>query len=111
MRNRTILFLIAAILVAPGAWASSRQPSGEGDPDATSCMDGDAPTGSQISPRFCATNAQWAALKKAGKIVGPDGKLVSNDPRDINAHMCFDTGGGGGVRGNSGIKNFNVQCN
>jgi hypothetical protein len=103
-------FAISLIVMATlSAAAQQRQPDGNGDPKATSCMTGEKPTGSQVPIKICYTNAQWVQLKATYIVIGPDGRLMlssdappgyqivgpdgkpllpANDPRNIHMQRC-----------------------
>ena len=119
--------LLLAVAALPAA-AQQRQPDGSGDPNATTCMRGDKPTGSQAFLNFCYTNAQWAVLKARYIAIQPDGTLMLaadappgtvvmgrdgkplmsvNDPRNIHQQRCTRQYTGGA---SSGSPNFNVIC-
>lgn len=99
--------LVAAmIFLSSPAWAAG-QPTGEGDPAATSCMRLEKRTGSAMAPApVCKTNAEWAQMKAENLVPSPDGKEVV---KDEHLTVCVKTGGSGPV-GTSGIQNFNVLC-
>jgi hypothetical protein len=106
-------YLLATVFTAMAMLSSNakeRQPDGEGDPKATSCMTGEKPTDSLIPVRICYTNAQWAELKADGIIIGPDGRpvLSPNDPWNIHSQFCSRVYVGG--PSNPGQPNFNVVC-
>ena len=109
--------LFLSVVTIPAA-AQVKQPDGNGDPAATTCMTGEKPTGSQFRLRICYTNAQWAELKAqyvaiapdghpllsadappGTQVIGPDGKplLKANDPRNIHMDICAKKLGGGSV--------------
>jgi hypothetical protein len=124
-----IFFAISFLAMAalPAA-AQLHQPDGSGDPNASSCMVGNKPTGSQVPFHVCYTNAQWAQLKARYIAIGPDGGLMlaadappgtvvigrdgkpllsANDPRNIHSQICTRQYTGGS---NSGSPNFNEIC-
>jgi hypothetical protein len=104
---RARLILLAALAAAPAAFA--RQPSGDGDPAAKSCMRVESDTGHLGGEVVCKTNADWAALKAAGIELDQFGyPLPPKDSRDVANHGCTQTSSA--AINKDGTRPLNFQC-
>jgi hypothetical protein len=79
----------------------SRNPTGDGDPNAITCRPPQSLPGSRLrGPEACRTNAQWAQYEKDGMVLSADGVHFqpSEKMRTLNPQACHPaTMGGGGT--------------
>jgi len=77
-------------------WGYKENPDGKGDPDAITCRKPQQLPGSRLyGAATCKTNAQWAAIRKAGLDVTPDGRgnTESEKSRSLNPPVCISAAG------------------
>jgi len=97
---KIVLGLLALIAIGGGsalaqpAKSYSKNPTGEGDPDAITCRPPMQLENSRLlGPEVCKPNAEWAQYLKDGMMVSADGR---RDVPSKNSTSCRTMGGGGG---------------
>lgn len=100
---------LSATIMLPGPAALARQPTGEGDPAAKSCMRIEGQTGHVGGDVLCKTNAEWAQMKADGVVLDQFGDpLPPPDARDVAVHGCTQTASG--MVDKNGLHPMNFNC-
>ena len=97
----TLMAVGGGAVLAQPAKTYSRNPTGEGDPDAITCRPPMQLEGKRLlGPEVCKPNAEWAQYVKDGMTVSADGR--SDVPRKRSGScQVVGTGGGGATSGGS----------
>ena len=94
--------------LAQPAKTYSKNPTGEGDPEAITCRPPLPLENSRLlGPEVCKPNAEWAQYLKDGMTVSADGR------RDVpikTATSCRSVGGGGGGATGGGAMSTQMRC-
>jgi hypothetical protein len=109
-----VLGLLALMAVGGGAVLAqpaktfSKNPTGEGDPDAVTCRPPIQLENSRLlGPVVCKPNAEWAQYAKDGMTVSADGR---SDVPIKRTGSCQAMGGGGGGATGGGTLSTSMKC-
>ena len=108
------LGLLALIAIGGGAALAqpakifSKNPTGEGDPEAITCRSPIQLENSRLlGPVVCKPNAEWAQYAKDGMTVSADGR---SDVPVKKTGSCQAVGGGGGGATGGGTMSTSMRC-
>jgi hypothetical protein len=103
-----MVMAIGGSALAQPAKTYSKNPTGEGDPEAITCRPPMQLESSRLlGPEVCKPNAEWAQYAKDGMTVSADGR------RDVparNTRSCQMVGSGGGGATNGAVLSTTMKC-